>query len=197
MEWGGTGSPVPPQLCARIGPIIEIYVPGEGEVSTSSEASVAAWSDAVAEHVIVTHRDQPGPLLLTLQALQDRFGYVDPRAIPLVAQGLNVSRAEVHGVLTFYQDLRTDPPADVTVRICTAEACQARGSRPVVEHVERALGTSLGGRSADGRVDLEQVFCLGNCALGPSVMVDGSVHGRVDGPRVDQLVANALEGTGR
>ena len=169
-------------------------MPGEGEVSTSSDASVVAWSDAAAEQVIGAQCDQPGPILVTLQALQAHFGYVDPRAVPMVAEGLNVSRAEVHGVLTFYHDLRTDPPADVTLRICTAEACQARGSRQLVDHVERTLGTTLGGRSTDGRVDLEQVFCLGNCALGPSVMVDGVVHGRVDGERVEKLVANAVDG---
>jgi formate dehydrogenase subunit gamma len=163
-------------------------------VSTSSDASVVVWSDAAAEQVIDAFRRQPGPILSTLQALQAHFGYVDPRAVPLVAESLNVSRAEVHGVLTFYHDLRTDPPADVTVRLCTAEACQARGSRELVEQVERSLGTTLGGRSADGRIDLEQVFCLGNCALGPSAMIDGMVHGRVDAPTVERLVGNALGG---
>ncbi len=163
-------------------------------MSTSSDASVVVWSDAAAEQVIDTFRHQPGPILPTLQALQAHFGYVDPRAVPLVAEGLNVSRAEVHGVLTFYHDLRTDPPADVTVRLCTAEACQARGSRELVAQVERSLGTPIGGRSADGRVDLEQVFCLGNCALGPSAMVDGRVHGRLDGPAVERLVGHALGG---
>jgi formate dehydrogenase subunit gamma len=163
-------------------------------VSTSSDASVVVWSDAAAAPVIEAHAGVPGPILPTLQALQEHFGYVDPQAVPMVAEALNVSRAEVHGVLTFYHDLRTTPPADVTVRICTAEACQARGSRQVVSDVERVLGTSIGHRSADGRVDLEQVFCLGNCALGPSAMVDGKVHGRVDAGRLQSLVDHALDG---
>jgi formate dehydrogenase subunit gamma len=166
-------------------------------VSTSSDASVVAWSDAAAEQLIGAHADLPGPILPTLQSLQEHFGYVDPRAVPLVAQALNVSRAEVHGVLTFYHDLRTSAPADVTVRICTAEACQASGSRQLVADVEQRLGATVGGRSADGRVDLEQVFCLGNCALGPSAMVDGKVHGRVDADRVQALVDHALEGVRR
>jgi formate dehydrogenase subunit gamma len=163
-------------------------------VSTSSDASVVVWSDTAAEQVIDAHRDVAGPILPTLQALQEQFGYVDPRAVPLVAEALNVSRAEVHGVLTFYHDLHTTPPAAVTVRICTAEACQARGSRQLVAGVEQRLGTATGGRSTDGRVDLEQVFCLGNCALGPSAVVDGKVHGRLDADRVQALVDHALDG---
>ena len=163
-------------------------------MSTSQDASVVAWSDAIAEQVVDAHKDQPGPLLLTLQAIQARFGYVDPRAVPLVAEGLNVSRAEVHGVLTFYHDLRTEPPADVVVRVCTAEACQARGSRALVDDLPEALGAGIGGRTPDGRVAVEQVFCLGNCALGPSVMVDGVVHGRVDAPGLRRLVAGAVDG---
>jgi formate dehydrogenase subunit gamma len=163
-------------------------------VSTSSDASVVVWSDAAAEQVIDAHRDRPGPILPTLQALQEHFGYVDPRAVPMVAEALNVSRAEVHGVLTFYHDLRTSPPADVTVRLCTAEACQALGSRQLLVAVEQQLGTALGGRSTDGRVDLEQVFCLGNCALGPSALIGGMVHGRLDAERVQALVDHALQG---
>jgi formate dehydrogenase subunit gamma len=168
--------------------------PGEGGVSTSSDASIVVWSDTAAEQVIDAHRDLAGPILPTLQALQAHFGYVDPRAVPLVAEALNVSRAEVHGVLTFYHDLHTSPPADVTVHICTAEACQARGSRQLVADVEQRLGARLGERSADGRVDLQQVFCLGNCALGPSAIVDGKVHGRLDADRVQALVDHSLEG---
>jgi formate dehydrogenase subunit gamma len=117
---------------------------------------------------------------------------VDARAIGLVAKRLNLSRADVHGVVTFYKDFRSQPPGDVQVQVCRAEACQARGGRDLEAHAQRSLGVEFGGTTSDGAASLDQVFCLGNCALGPSVTVDGRLYGRVDPPRFDALLSTAL-----
>jgi formate dehydrogenase subunit gamma len=126
-----------------------------------------------------------------LHALQEEFGYLDARAVPLVAQLLNLSRADVHGVVSFYRDFRDSPPGPVHVRVCRAEACQSVGAHALAEHATASLGTGFGGTSADGAVTLDQVFCFGNCALGPSVTVDDRLYGRVDPERLDVLVAAA------
>ncbi len=112
-----------------------------------------------------------------LHALQAEFGYIDPSVISALADAVNVSRAEVYGVITFYRDFRTTPPEPgPDVRICRAEACQARGADDLVSHVSE-------------RMAFDDVYCLGNCALGPSVMIEGRVHGRVDAQRFDALLA--------
>jgi formate dehydrogenase subunit gamma len=134
------------------------------------------------------HRAERGPLLLVLHAVQDELGWVDPRTVPIVADELNLSRAEVHGVVTFYADFREAPPGRTVVRICRGEACQAMGAERLAAHARSRLGIALGETTADGAITLDQVFCLGNCALSPSVMIDGSVHGRVDPARFDALV---------
>ena len=156
-------------------------------VSTPADTATSPTDDAI-RSVVRAVSDEPGPVLLALQAVQETFGYVDPRAVPLVAAELNVSRAEVHGVLTFYSDLRTSPRGRHHVQVCRAEACQARGADSLVEHARRSLGVALGGTTADAHVTLDQVFCLGNCALGPAVSVDGRMHGRVAADRFDALV---------
>ena len=126
-------------------------------------------------------------MLLCLQTLQAEFGYVDAAAIPIVADVLNVSRAEVHGVLTFYHDLRSAPAPRATVRICVAEACQANGSRHLVDHAESMLGVPMGEHTDDG-IGLESVYCLGNCALGPAALIDGRLVGRLTAERFDSVV---------
>jgi len=138
--------------------------------------SFAPWSLDAASAVLATTCDKPGPILISLQALQEEFGYVHADAVELVAKACNVSRADVHGVLTFYHDLRTTLPAPTTLRICVAEACQAVGSRALVGEVEKAFNTHMG--SSNGEVELEPVYCLGNCALGPSAMLNGQLIGR-------------------
>jgi formate dehydrogenase subunit gamma len=148
----------------------------------------APWSEEVALDTIGAHAGQRGPLLPVLHALQETFGYVDPRAVPLVAKTLNLSRAEVYGVLTFYSDLRTTPPGRVRVQVCRGEACQSVGAHALARHASKSLGVSFGGTAADGSVTLDEVFCLGNCALGPTVTVDGHLHGRVDAADLDRLV---------
>jgi formate dehydrogenase subunit gamma len=128
-------------------------------------------------------------LLPVLHALQETFGYVDPRAVPLVAKVLNLSRADVYGVLTFYSDLRSTPPGTLRVQVCRGEACQAVGGRALAAHATSSLGAAFGETSADGSVTLDDVFCLGNCALGPSITVNGHLHGRVSGSGLDRLVS--------
>jgi formate dehydrogenase subunit gamma len=130
----------------------------------------------------------PGALLPILHALQDEFGYVDSAAIPLIAKALNISKAEVHGVISFYHDFRRVPPGRHVLRICRAEACQSMGCDALIGHVEGRLKTKLGETSADGGFTLEPVYCLGNCALSPAVMLDGELHGRVSAKVADELL---------
>jgi formate dehydrogenase subunit gamma len=139
------------------------------------------WSPTVAR-ALLDQVDEPGPVLLALQLLQGAFGYVHPDAIPLVASAFNVSRADVYGVLTFYSDLRQTAPADVEVRICMGEACQAVGSRPLRAEADRLI---------DARCDVTSVFCMGNCALGPTAVVNGRLIGRA----TPALVRAAVEGS--
>lgn len=134
------------------------------------------WSVDAASAVLATTCDKPGPILISLQALQDEFGFVHDEDVELVAKACNVSRADVHGVLTYYHDLRTSAPASTTLRICVAEACQAVGSRDLVEQVEKSLNARMDQPGQD--VELKSVYCLGNCALGPSAMVNGELVGR-------------------
>jgi formate dehydrogenase subunit gamma len=130
-----------------------------------------------------------GALLSILHALQDRFGYIDPAAVPLIADALNLSRAEVHGVVTFYHDFRESPPGRQVVRVCRAEACQSMGGERLAAHIKERLGIDFHETSADGSFTLEPVFCLGDCACSPAVMIDGRLHGRVDPARFDRLIA--------
>jgi formate dehydrogenase subunit gamma len=133
----------------------------------------------------------PGALLPVLHALQEEFGYLDKAAIPLVADALNLSRAEVHGVISFYHDFRETPPGRHVLRICRAEACQSMGCEDLVQHVENRLGVKLGETTPDGSFTVEAVYCLGNCALSPSAMLDGKPYGRVSPQVADFLIDSA------
>jgi formate dehydrogenase subunit gamma len=126
---------------------------------------------------VAAHRGDRGALLPILHDIQAEFGYVDKAAVPIIADELNLSRADVYGVLSFYHDFREQPVHGPVVRVCRAEACQANGAEALFEHAQQASG-----------VTVEQVFCFGNCALGPAVEVDGRLHGRVDAARFDALV---------
>ncbi len=132
-------------------------------------------------------------ILPCLQRLQRVFGFVDDGGVEATAGFLNVSRAEVVGVLTYYHDLRTTPPPAVAVQVCVAEACQAQGSRLLVGEIEREFAATLGERTADGAVEFSKAYCLGNCALGPAVMVNGRLVGRTDIARLTAAVAGAQE----
>lgn len=130
----------------------------------------------------------PGALLPILHAVQKQLGYVPPAAVPIIANALNLSRAEVHGVVTFYHFFRTSPPGEKTLYICRAEACQSMGSRALEKYAKEKLGIDYHGTTSDGKVSLEPVYCLGNCACSPAIMVDESVHGRVTPERLDEIL---------
>jgi formate dehydrogenase subunit gamma len=138
--------------------------------------------------IAAEHRDDRGALLPILHAVMDEMGYVDPAAIPILADELNLSRADVYGVVTFYHDFRQTPPGRTTVRICRAEACQAVGAAELADRARNRLGVGFGETTTDGAVTLEQVFCLGNCATGPSVQVDDRLYGRVTPERLDGML---------
>lgn len=148
----------------------------------------------VVQKAIEEHRSRLGPLLPILHAVQDALGYIPADAIPTIAYELNRSRAEVHGVISFYHDFRTVPAGRHIVRICRAEACQARGARALEAHAKKTLGVDFGETTADGTITLEAVYCLGNCGCGPSVLVDtDELHAKVTAERFDVLVNKARE----
>src|SRR5215468_12254030 len=143
------------------------------------------WNVERANALIAEHVGHEGPLLPILHAFQEEFGYIDEAAEPLIAQALNILRAEVHGVVTFYHDFRRKPPGRHVLKLCRAEACQAAGGDAVAARAEQRLGIALGETAADGSVTLEPVYCLGLCACAPSAILDGRVHGRLDERRID------------
>lgn len=151
-----------------------------------------AWSVDAASAVLATTCDKPGPVLISLQAIQTEFGYVPPQAVEQIAKACNVSRADVHGVLTYYHDLRTCLPPATVLRICVAEACQSVGSRELVREVEKSFNTRMDESNAE--VELKPVYCLGNCALGPSAMVNGELVGRATAQGMKNM-AEELVGT--
>ncbi|MSO72929.1 MAG: formate dehydrogenase subunit gamma [Rhodospirillaceae bacterium] len=146
------------------------------------------WDDAEALEIVARHRQMPGATLPILHALQERFGYIGRAAIPMVAEALNLSQAEIHGVVAFYDDFREQPPGRHTLRMCRAEACQSMGCNTLVEQAEKRLGVGLGATTADGKVTLEAAYCLGNCACAPAAMLDGELIGRLDSARLDRLL---------
>ena len=154
-------------------------------VATTLPADIAKRVDAA----IADHKSQPGPLLNVLHAVQGALGYVPAGAIPLIATQLNLSRAEVHGVVTFYHYFRQTPPGKHTVQICRAEACQSVNGAQLESHAKQKLGIDYHETTGDGQYSLEPVYCLGNCACGPSMTIDGEVFGRVTSQRFDDLVA--------
>ncbi len=134
-------------------------------------------------------KDQPGALLPILHAVQDAIGFVPSEAVGLIAGELNLSRAEVHGVVTFYHYFRTRRGGRHVVHLCRAEACQALGAGALEAHAKKTLGVDFHSTTADGAVTLEPVYCLGNCALGPALMIDTELKGRVSALRFDELMA--------
>lgn len=141
------------------------------------------------EESIRQYCDVPGGLLPLLHAVQDAIGFVPAAAVPAIARALHLSRAEVHGVISFYHDFRSAPAARHVLQICRAEACQAMGARALEAHARHRLGIDYGGTTADGALTLEPVYCLGNCACSPSVRLNDEIHARVDAARLDELLA--------
>ena len=138
---------------------------------------------------------EPGALLPILHAVQDELGYVPPESLPIIAEGLNLSRAEVHGVVSFYHYFLTSPPGRNTIQICRAESCQAMGGRALEAHARQSLGIDYHQTSADGEFTLLPVYCLGNCACSPSVRIGDNVYGNVDSEKLTALVSDKRQET--
>lgn len=146
-----------------------------------------SWDAKAALSIVQQKKSLDGALMPILHALNDEFGYVDASAVPVIADELNLSRAEVHGVLTFYHDFRKEPAGRHVVKVCRAEACQSVAGRDLEEHIKRHLKVELGETTADKRITFEAVYCLGLCACAPSMMVDGKLHGRVTPAKFDKI----------
>ncbi len=146
------------------------------------------WDEAQARSIVEALQQAEGAMLPILHALQDAFGYIDARAVDLIASALNLSRAEVHGTISFYHDFKKRPRVGRTIKLCRAEACQARGAERLVAHLEAERGLRPDDER-DGPVTVETVYCLGNCALGPNALVEGELIGRLDEKKLDDLCA--------
>jgi formate dehydrogenase subunit gamma len=138
-------------------------------------------------------KDKPGALLPILHAVQDTLGFIPAESIPIIAKAVNMSRAEVHGVISFYHYFRDTPPGKHTVHICRAESCQAMGSKKLESHVKTKLGIDFHETTADGKFSLEPVYCLGLCAVSPSIQIDAEVYGRMTEKSFDTTIANLEE----
>ena len=156
-------------------------------------ARVPAGVEATARAIAAEHGNAPDQLIEILHKVQESLGHVPEAALPALADALNLSRAEVHGVVTFYHDFRREPAGRHVLKLCRAEACQAMGCEALVARAEDRLGVACGNTSADGRVTLEAVYCLGLCATGPSAMLDGAVLGRLTASKLDALLKGMSE----
>ena len=169
-----------------------------------------SWNETLAREIIARHAARKGALLPILHDVQHTFGYVPEVIIPIIAEALNISRAEVHGTFTFYHDFRHEPAGQHVLKFCRAEACQAAGGDHLcaraeqklclkvsattdggLEQLRNRIGVKIGETTADDRVTFEPIYCLGLCSVAPSAMLDGKIYGRLDEARVDQLVAEA------
>jgi formate dehydrogenase subunit gamma len=160
--------------------------------SRSEQDGLEGWVRSAAQ----ARRAEAGPLLDLLHDIQGEFGYVPADCERILADELNLSRADVHGVVSFYKDFRRTPPARVAVRVCRAEACQAVGADELAGQVRDRMGVGFGEATHDNVASLDHVFCFGNCALGPTVEIAGRLYGRVDGPLFDRLFSQAVSAEG-
>ncbi|MBV1701265.1 MAG: formate dehydrogenase subunit gamma [Hyphomicrobiales bacterium] len=149
------------------------------------------WDDAQALAVITEHSHLDGALLPILHALQETFGYVDARCVPVIAGILNVSKADVHGVISFYHDFRHAPAGRHVLKLCRAESCQAMGCESLVDHLASTHCLTMGETDATGALTVETVYCLGNCALSPAALLDNELIGRLDATKLDAIVMDA------
>ncbi len=160
-------------------------------VKPQRSANLSAVEREAVQSACTQLKALPGALLPILHAVQDKLGFIPKDAVELIAAELNLSRAEVHGVISFYHYFRSDKPGRQVLRLCRAEACQAVGARALESHAKRTLGVDYHGTTADGAITLEPVYCLGNCASGPSMMQGDRLIGRVSESRFDDIVARA------
>ncbi len=163
------------------------YMEGAASEGAAMKAPDAEAADRIAA-ILRARQHQPGALLPILHDVQDALGFVPPDAAPAIAQALNLSRAEVHGVISFYHHFRDRPAGRHVLQLCRAEACQAVGADALAEHAQRELGCGWHQTSADGAVTLEPVYCLGQCAVGPALMAGTELHGGVTPARLDALL---------
>jgi formate dehydrogenase subunit gamma len=175
-------------LSASSGPIYAEYHISDavhrGEAHVTGRGA-SDWNAERALQLIDGGKFEPGALLAILHALQEEFGYVPEQAVPLVASALNLSRAEVHGVVSFYHDFRHAPPGRHVLKLCRAEACQSLGANAVAAHLRSRLDVDWHGTTRDGAVTLEPVFCLGLCAIGPAALLNGKPLARLDPARLE------------
>lgn len=150
-----------------------------------------SWNPDRAQDLIRERENLAGALLPMLHSLQEEFGYIDDAAVPMLAHALNISQADVHGVISFYHDFRKSAQGSHVIKVCRAESCQSMGCNRLIGHIEKRLGVSLGETTPDGAVTFEQVFCLGLCAMSPALMLDGKPYGRVTPEIADLLLAGA------
>lgn len=146
--------------------------------------------NALVRRIAAEHKERPGPLLEVLHAIQAAMGFVPAGAVPVVAEELNLSRAEVHGVVSFYHHFRSSRPGKHTLSLCQAEACQSMGAEALAAHARRRLGIDFHETTPDGKFSLEPIYCLGNCACSPAALLDGRLYGRLTPEAFDALVAD-------
>jgi formate dehydrogenase subunit gamma len=156
-------------------------------------ATLTSAQRVAVQQALDAHRADAGALLPVLHAIQNALGFVPKASVPVIAKDLNLSRAEVHGVITFYHYFRSKPVGKHVLQLCRAEACQAMGARALEAHVKKSLGIDFHETTADGEFTLEPVYCLGNCACSPSMLIDDELHGRVDAERFDALVVETKQ----
>jgi formate dehydrogenase subunit gamma len=148
---------------------------------------MAAWSEAQAAEILDRHVGRPGALLPILHDVQAVFGHVPTEAVPFIAQALNLSRAEVHGVVSFYHDFRHEPAGRHVLKLCRAEACQSMKGVEFAEQVLNRFNLDWGGTTPDGRLTVEATYCLGLCACAPSAMLDGEPMARLNAASIDEI----------
>lgn len=148
---------------------------------------MAAWNEAQAADILSRHQGRPGALLPILHDIQEVFGYVPAEAVQAIAHSLNISRAEVHGVVSFYHDFRHEPAGRHVLKLCRAEACQSMNGPAIAEQVLKRFNLDWGGTTPDGRLTVEPIYCLGLCASAPSAMLDGQLMGRLDAESIDEI----------
>lgn len=153
--------------------------------------SYDAWNTGEATAIVASFAGRDGAALPILHALQERFGFIDKAIVPVMAEALNLSRAEIHGTITFYHDFRDHAPGRHTVKLCRAEACQSRGAVALHKQVMEQLGVDWHGTTVDGAITLEPVFCLGLCANAPAALVDDEPIGNLDRSSIDTMIAEA------
>jgi formate dehydrogenase subunit gamma len=147
----------------------------------------AGFDPRVVDEIVAGLADKPGALMPVLHAVNERIGYIPPAAVPAIARALNLSRAEVHGVISFYHYFRTERPGRKIIRVCRAESCQAMGAVALAEHIRARLGIDFGQTTGNGDFTLEPVYCLGNCACSPAIVVGDDLYGRVNPERFDEI----------